>query len=89
MRKPMSVSQMHIPLLGQKDKRHKERKDLEPPLLVEAIAAFQINNSGRTHIVGQDIIKAPGNTFVGASPTFYKVHVATELALVHYPAAVA
>ncbi|KAF8335811.1 uncharacterized protein EI90DRAFT_3047201, partial [Cantharellus anzutake] len=72
-----------ILLLVQEDKRHKDRKNPEPQLIAEAIAAFQTNNARRTRILGQDAIDAkviPGITLVGSSPIFYKIRVTTELA---------
>ena len=47
-----------ILLLVQEDKRHKERKNPEPPLIAEAIAAFQTNNTRRTRVLGQNAIDA-------------------------------
>ncbi|KAF8466813.1 hypothetical protein DFH94DRAFT_780270 [Russula ochroleuca] len=79
-----------ILLLVQEDK---ERKDPEPQLIAEAIAAFQANNTRRTRVLGQDAIDVkvmPGITLVGSLPTFYKISVAKELAqavaLGHFPA---
>lgn len=69
--------------LVQEDKRHKEPKEPEPQLIAAAIAAFQANNAGRTHILSQDPIDAkvvPGITLKGSSPIFYKVPVTAELA---------
>ena len=67
------VDEEDILLLVQEDKRHKERKDPESPLIAVAIAAFQANNTGRMRVLGQDAIDAkvmPGITLVGSSPTF-------------------
>ena len=47
-----------ILLLVQEDKRHKERKNPEPLLIAEAIAAFQTNNTRRTRVLGQNAIDA-------------------------------
>ena len=77
------VDEDDILLLVQEDKRHKERKDPEPQLIVEAIAAFQANNTRRTRVLGQETIDTkvmPGITLVGSSPTFYKIPVTKELA---------
>ncbi|KIM70501.1 hypothetical protein SCLCIDRAFT_1206637 [Scleroderma citrinum Foug A] len=83
-----------ILLVIQEDKRHKDPKDPEPQLIAEAIAAFQTNNSRRTHILGQDLIAhkvMPGITLKGTSPIFYKIPVTTQLVqsvvLGVYPAA--
>jgi hypothetical protein len=72
-----------IVLLVQEDKQHKELKDPEPQLIVEAIAAFQNNNWRRVYLLGHDAIPSkviPGITLVGSSPTFFKVLVTAELA---------
>ncbi|KAF8347370.1 hypothetical protein F5887DRAFT_1060744 [Amanita rubescens] len=72
-----------IVLLVQEDKRHIERKDPEPQLIAEAIAAFQTNNTRRTRILGLNAIDAKvmaGITMVGSSPTFYKIPVTQGLA---------
>jgi hypothetical protein len=77
------VDEDDILLLVQADKRHKERKDPEPQLIAEAIAAFQATNTRRTHVLGQGAIDAavmPGISLVGSSPTFYKIPVTKELA---------
>jgi hypothetical protein len=77
------VDGQDILLLVQEDKQHKERKDPEPQLIAEAIAAFQANNTRRTHVLGQDAIDAkvmPGITLVGSSPTFYKIPITKEFA---------
>lgn len=74
----------NILLLVQEDKRHKYRKDPEPQLVAQAIAAFQTINTRRTHILGQDSIDAmmiPGIILAGSSPTFYCIPVTKELAL--------
>jgi hypothetical protein len=80
-------------LLVQEDKRHKERKDPEPQLIAEAIAAFQANNTRRARVLDEEVIDAkvmPGITLVGSSPTFYKIPVTKQLsqavALGHFPA---
>ena len=77
------VDEDDILLLVQEDKRHEERKDPEPQLIAEAIAAFQANNTRRTRVLGQDAIDAkvmPGITMLGSSPAFYKIPVTKELA---------
>jgi hypothetical protein len=77
------VDEDDILLLVQQDKRHKERKDPEPHLIAEVIAAFQANNTRRTRVLDQDAIDAkvmPGITSVGSSPTFYKIPVTKDLA---------
>ena len=72
------VDEDDILLLVQEDKRHEERKDPEPQLIAEAIAAFQANNTRRTRVLGQDAIDA--KVMLGSSPTFYKIPVTKELA---------
>jgi len=72
-----------ILLLVQEDKQHKERKDPEPQLVAQAIAAFQTINTRRTRVLGQNPIHAkviPGIILVGSSPTFYEICVTRELA---------
>ena len=87
------VDEDDILLLVQEDKRHEERKDPEPQLIAEAIAAFQANDTRRTRVLGQDAIDTkvmPGITMLGSSPTFYKIPVTKELvhavALGQFPA---
>ena len=72
-----------ILLLVQEDKRHKDRKDPEPQLVAQAIAAFQSINTRRTRVLGQYPIDAKvmlGIILVGSSPTFYEICVTRELA---------
>ena len=77
------VDEDDILLLVQEDKQHKERKDLEPQLVAQAIAAFQTNNTRRTRVLGQvanDAKVMPGIILIGSSPTFYKIPVTKDLA---------
>lgn len=70
-----------IILLVQEGRRHLERKDPEPHLIAEAIAAFQYNNRRRP-AAGLPAVNAaviPGITMVGTAPTFYKVDLTTTL----------
>ena len=91
IQQPMSVvDEDDILLLVQEDKRHKERKDPEPQLVTQAIAAFQTNNTRRTRVFSQvvnDAMVMPGITLVGSSPTFYKIPVTKEFAQGQFPAA--
>ncbi|KAF8548858.1 hypothetical protein OG21DRAFT_1489016 [Imleria badia] len=56
------------------------RKNPEPRLIAEAIAAYQNNNvirETKLHLPILDEITFPGITYVGTAPTFYKIKVTT------------
>lgn len=74
-----------ISLLVLEDRRHMDENDVdpEPPLIAEAISAFQLSNSSRQHLLGLPPLDArlvPGLTMAGTLPVFYKVPVTNELA---------
>ncbi|KAJ7584320.1 hypothetical protein C8J56DRAFT_950688 [Mycena floridula] len=71
-----------ILLLLQEDKRLTSRKDAEPQVIAEAIAAFALNNQTRERSLNlppRDSITFPCLTMVGTAPIFYKVVVTTAL----------
>lgn len=77
------VDDIHILLLVQENKHHMTQKDPVPQLIAKAIAAFQANNTKRTHLLGQDPIThkiIPGIVMTGTSPVFFKIPVTIELA---------
>jgi len=81
-----------ILLLVQEDKQYLGKKDPEPQLIAEAIAAFQSQNC-RLSAAGLPTVNTaviPGITMVGTAPTFYKVDLTTTLVdaveLGEYPA---
>jgi hypothetical protein len=70
-----------IPRLVLEAQRHLERKDGEPQLIADAIAAFQFGNS-RLSAMGLptvDVAVIPAIAMVGTAPTFYKVDINTTL----------
>ena len=76
------VDDNEILLLVQEDKRHMENSDPEPQLIAEAIAAFAANNQIRQSTLAHPPLPSKvmaGITMKGTAPTFYKIHVTTNL----------
>ncbi|KXN65745.1 hypothetical protein CONCODRAFT_44302 [Conidiobolus coronatus NRRL 28638] len=76
------VSEDSILLLLQEDKSHISRKDPEPQLVAEAIAAFQYNNKTRVKELQLSPVSEyifPCITLIGTVPTFYKIKVTIDL----------
>ncbi|TDL13545.1 hypothetical protein BD410DRAFT_435547 [Rickenella mellea] len=75
------MSESEYLLLVQANKRGTNRRDPEPQLIAEAIAAFYQNNlhrkfTGRVQLNSQTI---SGIVMVGAMPIFYRIPITTEL----------
>jgi len=70
-----------ILLIVQEDKTRLSAKDPEPQVIVEAIAAFQMNNRNRNQLgmERKDSMSIPCITMVGTRPIFYIVPVTQEL----------
>jgi hypothetical protein len=75
------ISRDEILLLIQEDKRHLELGDPRPPLIAEAIAAVQYNNSAQDILglspLGLKVMA--GITMIGTYQTFFKIPVTPEL----------
>ena len=76
-------NQNSIILLVQEDKQYMDAGDPIPQLVAEAIAAFQQNKHTRQQsgLPPLDSKVMLGITMIGTSPTFFKVHVSTQLVL--------